>query len=234
MINQYTGGKNGAGTYQQIINHIPKHKVYIEGFLGSGAILKNKLAADTSICYDRDRAIIKTWSESKQPGCTFISDDTIRLLKTSWPLINLIHNSGTAVFIYLDPPYPFRSRKSKNDLYNYEMMDLQHKQMLTHCLKLNCYVMISSYKNNLYDQILKGWNTHQFESQTRNGKATECIYFNYDPPTILHDYRYLGNDFREREKIKGSRKRIISKFKRMPATIRNDILTELIEMIPGK
>ena len=38
----YPGGKNGAGIYQRIINHMPPHKTYIEAFLGSGAVLRNK------------------------------------------------------------------------------------------------------------------------------------------------------------------------------------------------
>lgn len=32
----YKGGKAGAGVYQQIINQIPPHDVYIEPFLGGG------------------------------------------------------------------------------------------------------------------------------------------------------------------------------------------------------
>ena len=31
----YPGGKNGAGIYQRIINHMPPHETYIEAFLGS-------------------------------------------------------------------------------------------------------------------------------------------------------------------------------------------------------
>jgi site-specific DNA-adenine methylase len=37
---KYPGGKNSDGTYQFIINHIPPHETYIEGFLGSGAIIR--------------------------------------------------------------------------------------------------------------------------------------------------------------------------------------------------
>lgn len=34
----YFGGKAGSGTYQTIINQIPPHRVYIEPFVGGGAI----------------------------------------------------------------------------------------------------------------------------------------------------------------------------------------------------
>ena len=41
----YPGGKNGAGVYQAIINQMPPHQTYIEGFLGSGAVLRMKKPA---------------------------------------------------------------------------------------------------------------------------------------------------------------------------------------------
>src|SRR4029077_20992344 len=44
-LTTYNGGKNGNGTYQQIINLIPPHKIYIEPFVGSGGIYKRKLLA---------------------------------------------------------------------------------------------------------------------------------------------------------------------------------------------
>jgi DNA adenine methylase len=34
----YPGGKGGAGVYQTIINGMPRHEVYVEPFLGGGAV----------------------------------------------------------------------------------------------------------------------------------------------------------------------------------------------------
>jgi site-specific DNA-adenine methylase len=48
----YPGGKNGSGVYQQIINQIPPHEIYVEPFLGGGAILRMKKPAAKSICND--------------------------------------------------------------------------------------------------------------------------------------------------------------------------------------
>ena len=39
---------------------------------------------------------------------------------------------------------------------------------------------------------------------------------NYSPPVELHDYRYLGNNFRERERIKKRSKRWVRRLKSMP------------------
>jgi DNA adenine methylase len=38
----YNGGKGASGVHQQIINKMPKHRVYIETHLGSGNILRKK------------------------------------------------------------------------------------------------------------------------------------------------------------------------------------------------
>ena len=64
-------------------------------------------------------------------------------------------------------------------------------------------VMISGYWSALYADALQGWHTVSFQAMTRSGKpATEWLWMNYPEPAALHDYRYLGADFRERERIK--------------------------------
>ena len=45
----YPGGKAGAGVYQRIINQIPPHDVYVEPFLGDGALLRRKRPAGRNI-----------------------------------------------------------------------------------------------------------------------------------------------------------------------------------------
>jgi hypothetical protein len=49
---------------------------------------------------------------------------------------------------------------------------------------------------------LEGWRTHTFQAMTRRGPATEWLWTNYPEPTALHDYRFLGDNYRERERIK--------------------------------
>ncbi|HXJ73601.1 MAG TPA: hypothetical protein VNM37_12130, partial [Candidatus Dormibacteraeota bacterium] len=48
----YPGGKNGAGVYQRIISMMPPHQVYIEPFLGGGAIARLKRPAPVNIAMD--------------------------------------------------------------------------------------------------------------------------------------------------------------------------------------
>jgi DNA adenine methylase len=227
--NRYNGGKNGSGTYQQIINCIPEHKYYFELFLGSGAILKNKIPADISICMDMDQEVINSLDITFcKPGCIYKCGDAISFLESSSDLLQLIHETTGKVFIYLDPPYPFFTRVSKARLYKYELADCSHLRLLKICSILKIPVAISSYKNEMYDEHLEGWNFIEFPSMTRQGVKMECLYMNYPLPEKLHDYRYIGNTFREREKLKIIKNNVLAKFDRLPDRLRNSIIQELI------
>ena len=41
MTKSYQGGKGPMGVSEQIINRMPKHKVYVETHLGGGRVLVN-------------------------------------------------------------------------------------------------------------------------------------------------------------------------------------------------
>jgi DNA adenine methylase len=59
----YDGGKNGSGVYQRLICMMPPHRLYVEAFAGSAAILRRKRPADKSIAYELNRATI--WELAK-------------------------------------------------------------------------------------------------------------------------------------------------------------------------
>jgi DNA adenine methylase len=72
----YPGGKNGAGVYQTLINLMPPHEVYIEPFLGGGAIMRQKRPAALNIGIDLDAAVIARFDDDAR-ACTVESDDAI-------------------------------------------------------------------------------------------------------------------------------------------------------------
>lgn len=226
----YNGGKESDGTFQKIINVMPPHDIYIEACLGNGAIFRNKKAAFiSSIGIDLDTAVIRKWTGLKIPGLTVINADAISWLEYFQVQAAIFKKLGVRVLIYVDPPYPKESRRNMQDLYRHEMTDENHRLLLRTIVNLqhDCNILISSYPNDLYSDVLDNWNTFTFQSQTRNGPATEQVWYNYPDPTELHDYRYLGSDYREREQLKGIITRNVSKFKRLPDVQRNAIIHEL-------
>ncbi len=68
--------------------------------------------------------------------------------------------------------------------------------------------MISGYRCALYDSMLRHWYRTDFPRMDRGGTwALESLWLNFDPPARLHDFQYLGGDFRERERIKRKQQR---------------------------
>ncbi len=88
-------------------------------------------------------------------------------------------------------------------------------------------VMISGYQSKLYTEVLKDWHTYFFPAATHHGMATEWVWMNYSAPEELHDYRYLGNTFRERERLKRKLKTWVTKFKSAPVLERQAILSAI-------
>jgi hypothetical protein len=50
---------------------------------------------------------------------------------------------------------------------------------------------------------------------------------NYPPPVELHDYRYLGDNFRERERITKITKNWVARLKKKPVLERNALLSAM-------
>lgn len=85
---------------------------------------------------------------------------------------------GKDTFIYIDPPYLQDTRKKY--LYNHEMTDEQHAELLQIVKESDCKIMISAYENELYNNTLVDWRK-EYKSTTAecSRKRTEVIYMNY-------------------------------------------------------
>jgi DNA adenine methylase len=254
----YPGGKNGAGVYQTIINLIPPHPVYIEPFLGGGAILRLKQPAALNIGIDLDAAAIAKCSEAISGSHHAGSGEAIRskasTVKTGGRRPQRILSPKTAItdrqfrflcedgisflksypfkgdeLVYCDPPYMMETRT--RPLYKFEMTAFDHIHLLYALLKLKCRVLISGYWTEFYAHRLREWNSIQFEAMTRGGHtATEYLWFNFPAPVALHDYRYLGANFRERERIKRKKLRWVNRLKRMPVLEKRCLLDAIASL----
>lgn len=100
--------------------------------------------------------------------------DALRLIRR--------YNTPDAL-IYLDPPYVRSSRKS-GALYKCEMNDVQQEELLKIISSSRAKIIISGYRNELYDKYLPGWETDSTMSQTTStAMAEETIWMNYKAPT---------------------------------------------------
>lgn len=147
------------------------------------------------------------------------------------------HPRPTDWFAYFDPPYPWAVRSGRVNYGEHEWADEDHERFLAVMLRLPCNVMVSSYSaaidgtaNALYIDTFKreGWRRIEYETRDRGGnKRLESAWMNYPARDALHDYSWLGDDFREREKIKRLEQRHIEQLNAMPAQRRLALLQRL-------
>lgn len=216
----YPGGKGAV--YHKLVNLMPPHEVYIETQLGGGAVMRNKRPANLNIGVEIDPEVIRMWGDGNQIDFEMIHGDAVNYLK-SYRFIG-------KELVYCDPPYLRETRKKPKRLYRYEYSRKQHEELLEILKSLKCKVMISGYKSTLYQESLNGWHTHSYQASCQHGVATEWIWMNYSPPVELHDYRYLGDNFRKRERIRNKSKRWASKLKSMPVLERQALLAAMAAM----
>jgi len=216
----YPGGKGLI--YQKLINFMPPHEVYLETHLGGGAIIRNKRPAKQNIGIEIDEEVVAKWNKEPVKEVEVISTDAVKYLRE--------YSFTGEELVYSDPPYLRATRRKKARIYKHEYTEEQHIELLEVLKRLPCMVMISSYESQLYKESLKGWQTYSFQSTTHKGVATEWIWMNYPHPIELHDYRYLGSNFRERERIKRKTQRWVSRLKLMP-TLERQALLYAIESI---
>ena len=133
-------------------------------------------------------------------------------------------------FVYLDPPYLMDTRRNGKRIYRHEMgSEEAHRSLLEIILALDCMVAISGYWSELYADMLSGWRMDSWSARTRGGVATERLWMNYPEPTRLHDYRYLGDTYRQRDRIKRKKARWVARLKRMEPLERYALLAALDE-----
>ena len=214
MSKNYPGGKGAV--FHSLINLMPPHEVYIESHLGNGAVMRRKSPAKRNIGIEIDPKVIRMWNNENQVNFDLVHGDGIAFLKG--------HEFTGKELVYCDPPYLCETRKKINPLYTYDYKRDQHIELLKVIKNLPCNVILSGYQSTLYSKELQDWHLKTFQAATSNGVAIECVWMNYPPPLELHDYRYMGRNFRERERINNKKKRWIKRLDKMSARDRDVLL----------
>jgi site-specific DNA-adenine methylase len=221
---KYPGGKGGAGVFQTIINLMPAHRVYIEPFIGGGNIYERKKPAMASIVIDADEVPVAHWRKNATPATTVIHGDAISFLRQ--------YDFKGDELVYCDPPYVMSSRSGQK-IYKHEMTDDQHRLLLSALLTINANVIISGYRNAIYDDTLTSWHRVDFQAMTRGGIRTESLWLNYAPPDTPAELTFLGKNYRERERIKRKKARWAEKLRKLPLAEQQAIMEVLRNILPS-
>ena len=92
--------------------------------------------------------------------------------------------TGPDTFVYLDPPYLSDTRTAKT-VYEFELTNEDHKELLLKLLNTKAKVLISGYNSALYNIYLRDWNrTHKVVSNNSSQSKIkelrdEYLWWNY-------------------------------------------------------
>ena len=234
----FTGSKGQAGVFQRIIGQMRPHRLYVEPFAGRARVCFEKLPARHTILIDVDKkriAKIDAAVRSARNGAAAggsagngvsghvdtIVGDAFEWLPKIAKLVNY-HPLKPAV-VYVDPPYLLSTRNHRR-YYEHELTEDQHARLLTLLQALPCDVLLSGYPSKLYSSRLKKWRCITYRTRTRGSTVTECLWCNFPEPTELHDWRYAGQNFRQRVSFGRQATRWLARLNRMPARKRGYLL----------
>lgn len=105
--------------------------------------------------------------------------------RPAWEIVEM-KDAADAV-IYVDPPYVQGARTSQA-LYNVEMSDDEQRRLAGALGNAKGAVVLSGYRNDLYEELYEGWETIDFGTHTGNtgrGARTETLWFNFKPQRLL-------------------------------------------------
>jgi len=200
---------------------MPPHQVYIETHLGAGAVLRNKRPEARTIGIEIDEGVVAAWRRQDGddiPDTEIIEGDAVKFLRA--------YLFEGHELVYADPPYCPRMRREAR-IYRAEYGCREHRALLDVSADLPCKVIVSGYACALYETHFAHWRRHDIIVAGHCGAWRESLWMNYPPPAILHDHRYLGATFREREAIGRRRRTLVDKIARAPHLERAAILEEL-------
>lgn len=194
----YPGGKSGSGIFQRLINLIPRHRILVSAFAGHCGIVRNIRTAEHTIVIDKDPDVCQwwhDWSRTRQGRALEVRNEcAISYLMWRPP--------KGETFVFCDPPYVL-SKRAHGKQYAHELTDQQHHLLAALLANLNEArgIMLCGYKSPLYRR-LKKWRSIDHRVPTRGGLQAERIWMNYPETNDLHDFRYIGDTRRERERIR--------------------------------
>jgi len=198
-----------------IINEMPPHNLYLEPFLRSNSVLQWKRKARSNIGVSQDPEVVTAAiSQFRSRGYLICGDDAIAFLKSyRW-----LHSEG-AELVYCNPPGIDKTNQR-------ESAASYHQYLLDTLKTLPCMVMITGTWSKLYEHELSSWRSITYMGIDG---VQEFLWMNFQKSFALHDYRFVGADFREREQLKKKAARWRERLADMPPLERYALLNALHE-----
>lgn len=217
----YLGSKGGCGTWVTIAASMPPHDTYIETHVGTGAVLRNKIACARTIANDLNPETLQSYP--LPDGVEVYNLDAIEFLAA------LDLDAMGRVLIYVDPPY-LHSTRTSNKRYAFEYTDADHLALLAVLKGLagqGHAVMISGYPSKLYDDELTGWRSMEFQAMTRGGVRTEKLWMSFADGSA-HWAGLAGDGWIDRQRIRRKAKTWAVKFAALPPMERQAVLSAIM------
>ena len=221
-MRNYTGQKKINGVYQAIINEIPICSDFYEVFCGSAQLSKILLSICPEINFhinDIDPAIIDRYG--------FTSAKCTNQHFLDFLLSIDIKDYNSSVF-FLDPPYHHSTRVGNEKIYKFEMSDQDHIALFSYISSLPLKFILIHPKNCIYDNLLTlGWRYKEIKIRYNKKTSIERIYCNYEVPERLLTYRFLGDNFTQRQRILRKCNRFSQKLLLLPVLERNAVISHI-------
>lgn len=136
----------------------------------------------------------------------------------------------TETFVFCDPPYVM-SQRASGRLYPCELSDADHERLLSTLTSIPAAaaaVLLCGYRSPVYAAVDREWRSIDHRVPTRGGLQDERMWFNYAQPARLHDYRFLGDGRRSRERIRRRQKKWVEMLSGMRSHERAAMLEAII------
>lgn len=233
---RFVGSKGGSGIAQWLISLMPAHSVYVEAFLGRGVVLRKKLPARDNIGIEIDGATLSRFDEEFLwgPGGLQASGVAVRTFNHDALALLPALDLPADALVYCDPPYPASVRAAGARAYykHDQLADEWHERFLTMLQELPCMVIVSGYECELYHRKLTKWRTAYKWTVNRAGaKVKEFVWMNFAEPALLHDPRFVGGNYTDRQRVQRKIARWTENFKAMPADERWAIYEALSSVV---
>lgn len=139
-----------------------------------------KTACRTGWGHDRTNQVFRPRYWATLPARILQTVERLRMAQIesmdALDLIGLYNRPGT--LLYVDPPY-LRSTRSCTHYKHEFHREQDHVVLLELCRAHRGYCIVSSYANELYDDMLAGWTQRHRQVQINSGaSAIETLYLN--------------------------------------------------------